>query len=174
MAWIVSNTLLSDCWGKEFPLLSFSFSSAFIRCCAWLPERIEPGLGLAAGVGATPKPVLYGYDVVAYFSLDANDPGVLGSSLYQANLTVGDLSNSSKKMDTTEYTFFFANEKNKNAFEKEPWKFLGPPGGGNDSWAVYSGNATGNKPALILNFFPEIRKLTSGMLMLVGENFMEI
>jgi len=77
--------------------------------------------GLALGRAAA-KPVLYGYDVVEYFHLDPSAAGVLGSDKYQANLTVTDEStNSTSKMLTSNYTFYFKNEENKKAFQADPW-----------------------------------------------------
>lgn len=68
-------------------------------------------------------PVLAGYDVVAYFSLDEDDSGVLGSEDYQANLTSTDMTNSTKKMEDTNYTFYFSSAENRETFLSDPWKY---------------------------------------------------
>ena len=76
----------------------------------------------AIGLAALAKPVLQGYDVVAYFDLKAGDNGVLGSEQYAANITTSDLSNRTRIMPTQNYTFYFANETNKQRFLADPWR----------------------------------------------------
>ena len=77
------------------------------------------------------QPVLQGYDVVAYFSLDPSDPGVQGSSKYAANLTTSDLSGSDDAADYEDmtFTFYFENAKNQALFEADPWKYAPQWGG---------------------------------------------
>jgi YHS domain-containing protein len=58
----------------------------------------------------TTAPVLGGYDVVAYFSLDEDDDAVLGSSDYSYQFN--------------KYNFYFENEKNMKKFIKKPEDYL--------------------------------------------------
>ena len=85
-------------------------------------------LALGSALQAT-TPVLYGYDVVEYFSLDASASGVKGSEAFAANLTVGDHSNATIKMDTTNFTFFFKDDTNLQKFQEDPWKYAPQWGG---------------------------------------------
>ena len=71
---------------------------------------------------STSTPVLQGYDVVAYFSLKEGGTGVMGSSRYSAKLETSDLSNSTTPMPTQNFTFWFQNEDNMNAFKADPWR----------------------------------------------------
>ena len=80
-------------------------------------------------VGSGIQPVLYGYDVVEYFSLDASASGVKGSEEFQANVTRSDLSNSTQKMEDTVYTFFFNDAENRDKFKQSPNAFAPQWGG---------------------------------------------
>ena len=77
----------------------------------------------------TDAPVLFGYDVVEYFNLEAGAPGVLGSDAFAANITGQDLSNSTEKMTDTEYTFYFKSAANQQAFLNDPWRYAPKYGG---------------------------------------------
>ena len=66
-------------------------------------------------------PVLSGFDVVAYFSLDAGAAAVAGSAAH--NATYGG------------YTFYFSTEANRATFETRPYAYV-PQFGGFCSWGV--------------------------------------
>lgn len=74
---------------------------------------------------STDNVVLDGYDLVAYFSLDAGADGVAGSSDYTT--TYGDNDNT--------YTFYFSTAANLALFEASPTSYL-PQFGGFCSWGV--------------------------------------
>ena len=74
-------------------------------------------------------PVLYGYDVVEYFSLAADAAGVVGSEEYQHNLTAYDASTAATKMTNTTFTFFFSSKQNQEAFAADPYKYAPQWGG---------------------------------------------
>lgn len=80
-----------------------------------------------AGAG---KPVLYGYDVVEYFSLDAAAPGVMGHAEFAANLTTTDQNKeATQHMLPTNWTFWFKDAANQAAFEADPWRYAPQWGG---------------------------------------------
>lgn len=66
-------------------------------------------------------PVLSGYDVVAYFSLESGSDGVLGSAIY--NATYGG------------YSFYFETAANRDLFEADPAAYA-PQYGGFCSWGI--------------------------------------
>ncbi len=68
-------------------------------------------------------PVLSGYDLVAYFSLEEGADAVVGSEDYST--TYGDHGN--------EYTFYFSSSENLALFEADPESYL-PQNGGFCSW----------------------------------------
>ena len=70
-------------------------------------------------------PVLSGYDVVAYHSLDAGSDAVAGSSEFTE--TYGNHGN--------KYTFYFSSQKNLELFKKDPSRYL-PANGGFCSWGI--------------------------------------
>lgn len=83
-----------------------------------------------AARGGFSKPVLYGYDVVEYFSLDASANGVQGSADFAATLMTTDKNaNATQKMQPTNWTFYFKDAANKAAFEADPWKYAPQWGG---------------------------------------------
>lgn len=85
-------------------------------------------LTFAAAQGA--KPVLYGFDVVAYQSLPASANGTMGTAQYSFNLTTTDESGTKgERMLPTNYTFHFASAANLAAFASDPWKYTPAWGG---------------------------------------------
>ena len=87
-------------------------------------------LTILAALGATAAtPVLYGYDVVAYYSLEEDAHGVAGSSDYQYNLTSTDQSDSSNPYDPMEFNFWFSTQDNLDTFAADPWKYAPAWGG---------------------------------------------
>ena len=79
--------------------------------------------------------VIFGYDVVEYFSLGADDDGVLGSSTYIANLTSADTSTYEPQMTPTAFQFYFKNQENLDTFKSNPWKYA-PQWGGFCAWGI--------------------------------------
>jgi YHS domain-containing protein len=75
---------------------------------------------------ASNGPVLGGYDMVAYFSLDADADGVLGSSDYSS--TYG-------SDEDNLYTFYFSTAENKALFDASPTDYL-PKYGGFCAWGI--------------------------------------
>lgn len=76
------------------------------------------------------KPVLYGYDVVEYFSLPASASGVKGKEKFAVDLEARDMNTKAEKqMLPTNFTFWFKNAENKAAFEADPWKYAPQWGG---------------------------------------------
>lgn len=96
-----------------------------------------PSKQTAGGAGAGPtslyasscldtsSPVLFGYDLVAYFSMDSDSDGVLGSVKHHS--TFGD--------DEYTYTFYFSTSENKALFDADPTAYL-PQFGGFCSWGI--------------------------------------
>lgn len=70
-------------------------------------------------------PVLAGYDLVAYFSLEAGSDGVRGSEEYMHSL--GSSPNA--------YTFYFASDENRALFAADPAAYL-PQWGGFCAWGI--------------------------------------
>lgn len=75
------------------------------------------------------KPVLFGYDVVEYFSLNDGDEGVMGTEDYQYDLLTTDMSDNENPMDDTNYTFYFKDQANLDLFAADPWKYAPKWGG---------------------------------------------
>jgi hypothetical protein len=71
------------------------------------------------------KPVLGGFDVVQYFSLQPTDMGVLGSPTWAYNFTSPDKDGSPRFT----YEFWFVNEGNRDKFAADPWKYAPKNGG---------------------------------------------
>jgi len=82
------------------------------------PKHVEDFCGSA-------KPVIGGYDVVEYFSLKANDKGVLGSSEFVHNFTSPDKDGSPRFT----YQFWFKTAQNRDTFATDPWKYAPKNGG---------------------------------------------
>ena len=86
-------------------------------------------LVLAAGMAAAPsRPVLYGYDVVAYRSLDATVNGTRGVASHAHSMETFDFTAAPPK-SLGNYTFWFATDANRATFEKDPWKYAPRWGG---------------------------------------------
>jgi hypothetical protein len=84
---------------------------------------------LATTVSAqAPKPVLYGFDQVAYFSLPADSDGVLGSPEHTYTMESFDFT-TTPPSSVGNYTFHFANETNRATFAADPWKYVPRWGG---------------------------------------------
>ena len=80
--------------------------------------------------GKTLGPVLGGYDMVAYqTSLSAGDLGVMGSEKFSFDLLATDDSNTTEKMEPTNYTFYFSSAENLSLFRDDPWKYAPQFGG---------------------------------------------
>tara|TARA_B110001452_G_C15184804_1_gene411513 strand:+ start:746 stop:1018 length:273 start_codon:yes stop_codon:yes gene_type:complete len=76
------------------------------------------------------SPALYGYDVVAYRSLNASANGTMGSAEFAFNLTTTDESGAKgQRMPPTNYTFHFASAANLARFAADPWKYTPAWGG---------------------------------------------
>ena len=71
------------------------------------------------------KPVIGGYDVVQYFSLEPHDLGVLGSPEFAQSFTSPDADGSLR----FKHEFWFANEQNRAKFAADPWKYAPKNGG---------------------------------------------
>ena len=71
------------------------------------------------------KPVIGGFDVVQYFSLQPGDFGVLGSPEFAHNLTSPDKDGSPRFT----YEFWFKNTENRDKFAVNPWKYAPKNGG---------------------------------------------
>lgn len=71
------------------------------------------------------KPVIGGFDVVEYFSLQPGDMGVLGNPEFSHNLTSSDKDGSPRFT----YEFWFKNAVNRNKFAVDPWKYAPKNGG---------------------------------------------
>lgn len=80
-----------------------------------------------ASVTPDPKygPVLQGYDVVEFYTLDPDASGVMGSPQFSVNLTS---SNSMGTANTT-WTYWFKDAANQAKFEADPWAFAPQWGG---------------------------------------------
>ena len=81
------------------------------------------------------RPVMLGFDVVEYFSLDASDDGVKGSSQYSSTVTQDVSFKDAKDPINAEYTFYFKNAANKALFDANPSKYV-PRWGGFCSWGI--------------------------------------
>lgn len=68
--------------------------------------------------------MLQGFDVVAYFSLQAGAPGVQGVQAHAANLTTTQPDGSK-----ADYEFWFSSAANKAAFAADPWRYAPAWGG---------------------------------------------
>mgnify|MGYP006096680263 FL=1 len=91
---------------------------------------------LAASIGvatttadASLGPVVGGYDVVEFHSLQPEDDGIMGSSHFSHDLLTTDYSTTGPIMTPTNWTFHFKNEQNRAAFAENPWKFAPKFGG---------------------------------------------
>lgn len=71
------------------------------------------------------KPIIGGYDVVQYFSLQPTDMGVLGSPDFAYNFTSPDKDGSPRFT----HEFWFVNEGNRDKFATDPWKYAPKNGG---------------------------------------------
>jgi YHS domain-containing protein len=63
-----------------------------------------------------------GYDVVAYFSLEASEKGVKGVKHINSTLQMGG-------EQYGNYSFYFSTEDNKALFDNDPWKYAPKYGG---------------------------------------------
>lgn len=80
---------------------------------------------LAACAVASAKPVIDGYDVVAYFGLMQPELGVKGSPEYNHTLTSPDKDGSPR----FNHTFWFSSAANRDTFAADPWKYAPRFGG---------------------------------------------
>ena len=71
------------------------------------------------------KPVIGGYDVVAYFSLQPGEAGVLGSPEFAYNFTSPDVDGSPRFA----HQFWFSSAANRDKFAADPWKYAPKNGG---------------------------------------------
>ena len=71
------------------------------------------------------KPVIAGWDVVEYFSLNSSALGVQGSPEWAYNFTSPDADGSPRFT----YEFWFTSEANKEKFIADPWKYAPKYGG---------------------------------------------
>ena len=81
------------------------------------------------------RPVMLGFDVVEYFSLDASAEGVKGSSQYSSILHTDVSYKEAKEPINASYTFYFKNAANKALFDDNPWKYA-PRWGGFCAWGI--------------------------------------
>ena len=84
------------------------------------------GLSLLASAGA--KPVLGGYDMVAYYH---DGDATLGVTKFNATLRTQDCAfdASGACRDRFAYTFYFKDAANRDAFSADPWSFAPKYGG---------------------------------------------
>ena len=75
---------------------------------------------LFSGAALAADPVISGYDVVAYFGLNATDDGVQGLASFAHNFTSPDKDGSPRFT----YEFWFANAANRDKFAADPWKYM--------------------------------------------------
>ena len=80
---------------------------------------------LMSSAALAANPVISGYDVVAYFSLNATQDGVQGSQEFAHNFTSPDKDGSPR----FEYEFWFANAANRDLFAADPWRYAPKYGG---------------------------------------------
>ena len=71
------------------------------------------------------KPVIGGYDVVAFFSLEPGARGVLGTPEFAHNFTSPDADGSPRFT----HEFWFSSAANRDAFAADPWKYAPKNGG---------------------------------------------
>lgn len=71
------------------------------------------------------KPVVGGFDVVEYFSMEPTELGVLGTPEFTYNLTSPDADGSPRFT----YQFWFSTQKNREKFAADPWKYAPKYGG---------------------------------------------
>ena len=71
------------------------------------------------------KPVIAGYDVVAYFGLTQPELGVKGSPAYTHTLLSPDADGSPR----FNHTFWFSSAANRDTFAADPWKYAPRFGG---------------------------------------------
>jgi len=93
-------------------------------------KRVVMLIAGSAAVVQGSKPVLYGYDVVEYFSLDSSAQGVMGKEDFAADLLSTDKNTkATSQMTPSNFTFWFKNAANKATFEADPWKYAPQWGG---------------------------------------------
>ena len=86
-------------------------------------------VGLAAlAAPAAPKPVLFGFDMVEYFTKDAAANGTMGMAEFAHTIESFDFT-THPPTSVGNYTFLFNNEANMAAFAADPWKFAPRWGG---------------------------------------------
>lgn len=73
-------------------------------------------------MGGVDDPVMAGYDLVAYHSLDEKDDGIPGSKDYSLRHEDG-------------YLYYFSNQQNLEAFQADPDRYL-PQYGGFCAWGM--------------------------------------
>ena len=87
----------------------------------------QQGLALVAALmGAAAGPVLEGYDMVSYWSLEAGDEGVRGSPENAFNMTTSDLTTGET---LGPFEFWFASPSHRDAFAADPWAYAPKWGG---------------------------------------------
>jgi len=134
---------------RVFTALTFTLAAAV---ALFLPPSMALG-------GGRDDPVMAGYDLVSYWSLDPDEDGVPGTSDYQVRHTDG-------------YLYYFSSPENLQEFKSNPSKYLpkyggfcawgmaweyeedgwpwaanhmGPPCGPRDGWAILTDSTTGEK-----------------------------
>ena len=92
--------------------------TALTKVCPGGNQQVEQFCG-------STKPVIGGYDVVQYFSLQATDAGVLGSPAFAYNFTSPD----SDGTPRFKHEFWFVSGDNRDKFASDPWKYAPKNGG---------------------------------------------
>ena len=95
-----------------------------------MASLLVASLVCAVATAKTLGPVVGGYDVVEFHHLQPSDVGVKGNSNYSYNLLTQDTStDTSKKMDPTNWTFYFKDAVNLQMFVADPFKYTPRYGG---------------------------------------------
>ena len=79
----------------------------------------------ACAAAGTVKPVIDGYDVVAYFGLVQPMDGIKGSAEFNYTLTSPDADGSPR----FNHSFWFSSAANRDAFAADPWRYAPKYGG---------------------------------------------
>jgi len=124
-------TVINTFFGGSSWLLYLSPPQLFTKSYAHLITMLNQLLGFFVAtkiLASSAEPFLNGADVVAYYSLEAGEPAVIGSSEYSSIYTSYDAfdENSLNELNTT---FYFANEDNLALFEADSMKYLPAYGG---------------------------------------------
>eukprot|EP00939_MAST-03C_sp_MAST-3C-sp1_P002402 g2402.t1 len=84
------------------------------------------GEGKTTNTNTTTEPVLYGYDMVSYFTKGSAVKGVADNAyeFLTQDCGVNDIC-----VDRFKSTFYFENQENLETFKKDPWKYAPKYGG---------------------------------------------